>query len=533
MLIGRSEPSTLAGTLLLALGTGANTQRRPFNAGLAMGDANDQAIPYLAEALPQLNTDTWRVFPDGRMETIHKLRPSLTWHDGTPLTGADFIFAWRVYTNPDLGTAASPPHTLMEDVLAPDDRTVVIQWKRPYPGAADLRPLGGAGASPSYVPLPRHILEPTLGPDSRAFASQAYWTTEYVGLGPYRLERWEPGSFLEGTAFDGHALGRPKIDRIRFVFISDANAALATLLAGEAQMPVDDSVGLDQGVRLREEWEPRGAGSVLFLPAIARYVRVQHRPEIANPRALLDVRARRAIALGIDKASINDGIFYGAALMSDTMIPPTVDYYAQVEQAVPVYPFDPRRAQSIMAEAGYARAPDGTFLNAAGERLNLEIKNISSDRNNAERSIMANGFRQVGFDVEEAAYTPVQARDNEALSTFRSLSPTGGVQSEDRFLYFSSGEISTPQTRWIGSNRGGWANPEYDRLMDSLNTTLAREERNRQFIEAARILNDDVAIIPLYYAPTVVAFPTELAGVLVKGVGVDIEWNIHEWELRR
>jgi peptide/nickel transport system substrate-binding protein len=532
--IGRSEPSTLAGTLLLALGTGANTQRRPFNAGLAMGDGNDRSIPYLAEVLPQLNSESWRVFPDGTMETTFRLRPNLAWHDGTPLSGGDFIFAWRVYTNPDLGTAASPPHTLMEDVSAPDDRTIVIRWKRPYPGAADLRPLGGAGASPSYVPLPRHILEPTLGPDARAFASQAYWTTEYVGLGPYRLERWEPGAFLEGSAFEGHALGRPKIDRIRFVFISDANAALATLLSGEAHMPVDDSVGLEQGVRLKEEWGQRSAGTVLFLPAIARYVRVQHRPELANPRALLDARVRRAVAHGIDKPGINDGLFYGNALMSDSMIPPTVDYYAQVERAVPVYPFDPRRAQTLMTEAGYPRAADGVFLNTGGDaRLNLEIKNISNDRNNAERSIMANGFRQVGFEVEEAAYTPVQARDNEALSTFRALSPTGGVQSEDRFLYFTSSEISAPQTRWVGSNRGGWANTEYDRLMNALNTTLARDERNRLIIEAARILNEDVAIIPLYYAPSVLAYPAELTGVSVKGIAVDIEWNIHEWELRR
>lgn len=187
-----------------------------------------------------------------------------------------------------------------------------------------------------------------------------------------------------------------------------------------------------------------------------------------------------------------------------------------------------------MFDAGFAKGADGTYLAGPGEgRLNLEIKNISSARNNAERTIMANGFRQVGFEVEEAAYTPVQARDNEALSTFRSLSPTGGVTGEDRFLYFSSSEISSPQTRWIGSNRGGWANPDYDRLMDALNTTLAREERIQQIVEAARILNDEVAVIPLYYAPSVLAYPTELRGVQVRGVAVDVEWNIHEWELRR
>ena len=39
-----------------------------------------------AESLPQLNTDTWRVGSDGRMETTYRLRPNLTWHDGAPLT---------------------------------------------------------------------------------------------------------------------------------------------------------------------------------------------------------------------------------------------------------------------------------------------------------------------------------------------------------------------------------------------------------------------------------------------------------------
>src|SRR4051812_17450148 len=63
---------------------------RLFNAQLAIIDSRGQTRPYLAEALPQLNTDTWRVLSDGRMETVWKLRPNLTWQDGTPLTAEDF-----------------------------------------------------------------------------------------------------------------------------------------------------------------------------------------------------------------------------------------------------------------------------------------------------------------------------------------------------------------------------------------------------------------------------------------------------------
>src|SRR5215208_5828210 len=53
--------------------------KRLFNAGLAMLDHAAAPRPYLAETLPQLNTDSWRVSADGRMETTYRLRPNLVW----------------------------------------------------------------------------------------------------------------------------------------------------------------------------------------------------------------------------------------------------------------------------------------------------------------------------------------------------------------------------------------------------------------------------------------------------------------------
>src|SRR5579864_7881532 len=79
---------------------GVNPARttRIFNAGLALADASGEFHPYLAESIPQLNTGSWQVFPDGRMETTWKLRPGLTWQDGHPLTADDFVFAFQVYS---------------------------------------------------------------------------------------------------------------------------------------------------------------------------------------------------------------------------------------------------------------------------------------------------------------------------------------------------------------------------------------------------------------------------------------------------
>src|SRR5207253_6366357 len=68
---------------------------------------------------------------------------------------------------------------------------------------------------------------------SDLFLGRSFWTADYVGAGPYRLSRWEPGSFLEGEAFDGHVLGRPKIDRVILRIFSDENTVLAAVLAGD------------------------------------------------------------------------------------------------------------------------------------------------------------------------------------------------------------------------------------------------------------------------------------------------------------
>ena len=64
---------------------------------------------------------------------------------------------------------------------------------------------------------PRHLLEQPLDAalasgDLAGFVNSPFWTVDYVGAGPYRLTQWEPGAFLEAAAFDGHALGKPKID---------------------------------------------------------------------------------------------------------------------------------------------------------------------------------------------------------------------------------------------------------------------------------------------------------------------------------
>src|SRR5206468_5522775 len=158
-----------------------NTSRL-FNAALSVIDDKGLAQPYLAESLPQLNTDAWRVFPDGRMETTYRLRDNLTWQDGAPLSADDFVFAYRVYKDRGLGVFIASPQDTMDAVEAPDPRTVVIQWR-------STNPDGGSLTFEELDPLPGHLLEAgfddyTAGrATGDTFLASSFWTNAYVGAG--------------------------------------------------------------------------------------------------------------------------------------------------------------------------------------------------------------------------------------------------------------------------------------------------------------------------------------------------------------
>jgi peptide/nickel transport system substrate-binding protein len=529
VLAGRAELPSLSPNPLQALGFTTGSALKLFNAGLALNDGRNPR-PYLAEALPVLNTDSWRVFPDGKMETVYRLRSGLTWHDSAPLAPEDFAFAWQVYQTPRLGYANQPPYQFVEEMLMPDARTLIIKWKEPYfdAGALDV----GEGSSARVLPaLPRHILaQHFAGGDMDAFAALPFWSTEYIGLGPYKLDRWEPGSFFEGAAFEGHALGRPKIDRIRMRFIPDFNATLASMLAGEVHINIDDSLRHQQGLILRNEWGSRNAGTVLVYPGLWRWSQIQQRPELAQPRALMDVRIRKALSHSVDKAGMNEALFEGEGIMSETMIPSTVDYFQQLDREVMKYPYDLRRTEQLMNEAGFTRGAGGVYVDASGTRFVTDLAVLQSPVNESEMGIMAAGWRTAGFDVREVVWPAVAARDAELRNTHPGISSTGGKNGDESLADHASARIPSPQTRWIGSNRGGWVAPaEFDRLANAFPITLDKNERVRMVIDMARIFTENAVVVPLFFSPTITAYPSNLSGPQTPGGDASLAWNIHEW----
>ena len=104
-----------------------------------------------------------------------------------------------------------------------------------------------------------------------------------------------------------------------------------------------------------------------------------------------------------------------------------------------------------------------------------------------------------------------------------------GIQILDSY---TTANIPTSENRWVGGNRGGWSNPEYDRLVDAVQSTLEPDERARQIIQAVKTLTEQLGTVSLYFNPTVHVFPAAVQGVKLRAAEADPTWNLYAWELR-
>ncbi len=515
----RNESTTLAPKIQDAVSRG---NKELFNATLTGRDTKNVPQPWLADALPELRTDSWRVFPDGQMETTYRLRPGLTWHDDQPLTADDFVFAWRVYTDKGLGVFRPQPQNQMQEVLAPDPRTIVVRWDSPYPDADIL--------THELPPLPRHILEQPFADYQSAaaardsFLNHPYWTTEYVQLGAYRLTAWEPNVALYAEAFSGYVFGRPRIDRLIARIMSDENTVLTNLLAGEVQLATPTALRFQHGLVLQRDWVPAKRGTVFWAPSGNPQNAVfQFRSEYQKTPALFDIRVRKALNYAIDRQAILDGLFEGQGVIAYTAVEYDDPVYAEVNRVITKYPYDQRMAETLMNEGGFSKDSQGFFADRSGERFRPDFQALAGETFERHQAIMAETWARAGIETVTSTITTSQQRDLVNRNTFPGIGQVGGAN-------YATEQSGSPENRWTGRNLGGFSHPAYDALWQAFNTTLERPERNRLQVEMARFETEQVPGMMLYFNANGIAYATGLRGP-ADTVAANLFWNLHEWEL--
>ena len=482
---------------------------------LTVRDFADEDRPQLATELPSVAGGTWKVNADGTMDVTWKIRSGVKWHDGAPFTSDDLLFSLMIHKDKELPYSSRPDVSLIESATAPDPLTLLVHWAQ-----ISVVPLQANGLEP----MRRDLFEDLYRTDKQAFVASPKWKGEFVGLGPYKMVNWDPGSDMQLARFDDYWQGRPPLDTVDIKFIKDANTLVANALAGSIDLIVPPSIDVDAAQELQRRWA--GTGNQVHLDPTPRfgYVEVQLRPDVVKPAALLKPEIRRALYQAIDRPSISDVVAAG--------LPPADSWYAPndpartaMEPFIPKYAFDPAAARQQLAQQGYTAGADGTLRLSGGDTLALEswIMVQGSDK---AAAIVADNWKQVGVDTAVSPIPPAHAGDRQYRVSYPGVlvNSTAVLELINRL---NSQDIAGPANNWGGRNVMGYSNPAVDSALAGLNTSIDEKDRLPYFQEIVKTVMGEVGIMPLYWEPRPV--------VMAKGVKADIKanrpgWNAFTWD---
>ena len=487
-----------------------------YNPGLAAPDRTGALAPVIAERVPSVENGTWRLFPDGRMETTWQIKPGVTWHDGTPFTAEDLAFTHEVQTDRAIPLAQNVAFQHVESVAAPDARTFVVTWHRPYI-EADVAFTGSA--------MPRHLLESTYRDAKERFTEVAYWGQPPLGVGAYRVEEWERGSHIILQANPDYVLGRPRIDTIEVKIIPDLNGFVANILAGSVELTLGKTITLEQALEI----QPRWSGKVEISPA--NPMQVYPQMLTPNPAIVGDARFRRALYHALDRQEMVDTIMSGMSTVTHSYLAPTEppEFQAQAHRIVK-YEYDARRTAQIMEGLGYVRGPDSIYRDPSGQPLSVELRAGPTGIDQKTMFVVADFWQRAGIGVETVSMPAALSSNPEYRATFPAFETVRNAATSAQLRVHHSSQTALPENGWRGSNRTRYMNPEFDAMLDRFFSTIPMRERADAFGDIIAHMTDVVIPMGLFYDVDPVAIGRRVLNVMPPDHNQT--WNAQTWDAR-
>jgi peptide/nickel transport system substrate-binding protein len=436
-------------------------------------DEQYNPVPELCTTVPTVENGL--LSRDGR-RIVFKLRDA-QWSDGTPFTSKDVAFSVALILNPATNITSRDGWDKIVRVETPDDRTAVFHMKELYSAFIPTFFTTG-GANPCIVP--EHIVkgqDPNKGP----------YNSHPIGIGPFVIDRWERAQRIVLLPNERYWKGKPKLERIEYKIIDDANTVITQLRAHE----------LDLWVQMN----PNYLGQVSGIPDTTivrrRSAYWRHLDCNCSHPALSEIAVRQAMNYAIDRKTIIDKALHGVGEINWTVLSP--DSYA-VNAHVKQYPFDLRTANAILDRAGWRLGADGVRAKN-GVRLHLNFALLSGDPAWAEIvELVRPTWRQIGVTFDSKTYIS---------SLYFEQIQNGGIVNSGKFdvCAFSWGNTPSPtdmitlyaadQIPPRGQNDLRYVNAEVTRLLHAATQTLDRRTQAALLGRAQAILAEECPTFPL------------------------------------
>jgi oligopeptide transport system substrate-binding protein len=451
------------------------------------------------------------VSDDGLVWTFH-LREEAVWSNGDPVTAHDFVYSWRRSVDPATGSEYGP--YLMSGVIknateisegkmkkeelgvvALNDYTLQVTLEKPTPYFESLTTFG------TFYPLNEKFVEEK---------GEKYATSSDTLLanGPFILKDWETTSqswYVEKNPnyWDAETV---KLEKITYNVSKDPQTMVSLYESGKVHQTTLTSDLVDL-------YSTRDDFTIETVPVLT-FMKFNQEHEV-----LKNVNIRRAISRAIDKDALVNEILNNGSISANGAVPRN-------------FAIDPETKKDFREVAGEVISYDKekaleywkTGLAELGiKNVKLELVSSDSELSKIVNEYLANqlqsnlpgltiSIRSVPFEQQLALDAKMDYDIIMSSWSADYLDPYGWLN-----LWLSNGP----------NNNTGYANPEYDKLVESTVYELASKEKDRfqAFIKAEKVLLDDAVIFPLYQQGNAMLTSPNLKGVISNPFGAEYEYK--------
>jgi len=439
-----------------------------------------ELAPFLAKSGDWSDADTYKL----------KLRESLTWQDGQPLTAADVAFTYELGKKfPALGIANAWTVTGLDNIKVIDDLNLEFNFVNPRYQMWD-NALWHDAMVPQHLWEDRTEEEVTSGANENPVGSGAYmYDTHSEDRNVWiRNENW--------WGIDVFGLPAPK--RIVDIRFASNNVALGAVIKGELDLSNNFLPGIaalsEQGyVTTYYDEAPymlSANTAVLFLNTT--------KPPMDDPAF------RRALAFAINVDDIVNVAYANLVkAASPTALLPTLGKYIDQDVVDELgYYYDPTETAAILEEAGYTKGEDGFYMTPDGDPIELEVTCPFGWTDwMAAIDVIATSAQAAGINIQ--AVTPDYGAWNTALTTGTfdmTLNNWADLSNTPWTVYNLL--FDHPIKEIMGSgNFGRWDNQEMFDLVENLARVPVDDEEGVKAASSAiqRLLLTELPMIPLWY----------------------------------
>ncbi|MEK5078181.1 ABC transporter substrate-binding protein [Solibacillus sp. FSL W7-1436] len=480
LVFGRGADSVSLDPGIVTDGESFKVTQNLFETLLNFGEQDTTINPGLAKE--------WEVSEDGLTYTF-QLQEGVKFHDGTDFNAEAVIKninRWKGGKEEDFyyfnSMFKAEGEDIIKDVTAEGDYTVVFTLSRPQ--APFLKNLAMS---------PFGIGSPT------AFeAAGDKFGDNPVGTGPFKFTEWKRNDSITIEKFEDYwQEGLPKLDKVIFRSIPDNSARLNELMAG--------NIDLADGINPSDGKTVEGDSALQLIERPSMNIGYLG---LTNTRAPFDNKlVRQAVNYAIDKQAIVDAFFEGRAEVAANPMPPSISGY---NDAISPYPYDPEKAKSLLAEAGY----DGKEI----ELWAMPVPRPYMPDGAKVAEVIQKNLEDVGIPSKIVTFewaTYLEKANNGEADAFM-LGWTGDNGDADNFIYTLLDKDN------IGSNNYAYyTNEEVHSLLIQAQSETDENVRNDLYKKAQEIIHDDAPWVPLAHSTPLLAAKAGVKGFLPHPTGSD------------